>query len=93
MKTIRLTSCASMLAILALAGCASTTPQLDSKFSHSVNAAKSQQTINPDAGKSGNADGIDGGAAKESVDRYRDSYKSPPPATNIINIGIGSGGR
>jgi hypothetical protein len=36
--------------------------------------------------------GIDGRAAKESIKRYQDSFKEPPPVTNVINIGGGLGG-
>lgn len=76
-----------------LAACASPAPNLDTQFGKAVNAAKAQQTINPDASK--NRDpvaGIDGAAAKESVDRYQSTFKSPPPATSVINIGIGASG-
>ena len=83
-------SCA--LALVSLAGCVSTTPHLDDKFGQAVNAAKSQQTIDPEAGKKADTDvGVDGVAAKEAIDRYRESFRSPPPVTNVINIGGGSG--
>ncbi len=94
MKIMQMHVLAGAVALAALSGCASTTPQLDSKFGQAVNAAKAQQTIDPDAARKADpGTGIDGAAAKEAVDRYRESFKSPPPATNIINIGIGSGGR
>jgi hypothetical protein len=45
-------------------------------------------TINPDAGKNTDqALGIDGRPARESMILYQDSYKRPPPAVNVINIG------
>ena len=69
------------LALLVLAGCAPTTPRLDAQFGDSVNTAKAQQTINPDA--SMNADpvaGIDGQAARAVVDRYHKAYQAPTPA-------------
>lgn len=71
-----------------LAGCASTTPILDAHFGEAVLAARAQQTINPDA--SLNTDpvsGLDGRAARESMVRYYDSFKTPPPTFNVINIG------
>lgn len=81
--------------LAALAGCASNpTPVLDSNFGVAVNTAKAQQTINPDAAK--NTDpvrGIDGIAAKDSMERYHDSFKAPPPTFNVINIGTGGGAR
>lgn len=77
-------------ALSGLAGCASTTPHYDRHFGLAVRAAQAQQTINPEA--SNNPDpvaGIDGTAARESIGRYQDSYKAPPPTFNVINIGGG----
>lgn len=78
-------------AALTLAGCASTdTPRLDSHFGEAVLAARAQQTINPDAGRRTDlGTGIDGRAAREAMERYHDSFKSPPPSFNVINIGGG----
>lgn len=75
-----------------LAGC-STTPNYDAKFGDAVRDARMQMTINPDAGS--NPDqvaGMDGKSAKEAITRYQETYKAPPPVTNVINIGgnIGS---
>jgi len=75
---------------LTLAGCASTTPNLDARFGQAVLAARAQQTINPDA--SLNTDpvtGMDGRAARETMVRYHDTFKKPPPTFNVINIGGG----
>jgi hypothetical protein len=86
-----------LLAIAALAGlltgCASTTtPNYDKRFGEAVRDAKRQMTINPDAGKNTDlATGLDGRAARESMLRYQDTYKTPPPAINVINIGGGIG--
>ena len=75
------------------AGCATRTPVLDRSFGDAVRAARAQQTLNPNAGR--DADpvvGLDGLAARESIERYKDSAKAPPPVTNVINIGGGIGG-
>lgn len=77
-------------ALLALAGCAATTtPVLDQHFGAAVNAAKAQQTINPQASLNPDpAAGLDGRSAREAMGRYYDSFKTPPPsAINVINIG------
>lgn len=77
-------------AALTLAGCATSTPNLDAHFGEAVLAARAQQTINPNA--SLNTDpvaGLDGRAAKEAMGRYHDSFKTPPPTFNVINIGGG----
>lgn len=76
-------------------GCATTTPNLDARFGHSVTAARALQTINPDASRNTNpVAGIDGESAGHSIDRYHDSFKAPPTTFSVINIGegIGSGG-
>ena len=84
-----LLSCAVAAALLG--GCAATpTPVLDQSFGRAVDAAKSQQTINPAASR--NTDpvrGIDGAAAKEAIGRYQDSFKAPPPTFDVIINSVG----
>ena len=81
------------LLLVLLAGCASVTPQYDTRFGNSVREAKLKMTINPEAGK--NPDqvlGMDGKSARESIIFYQNTYKEPPPPVNVINIG-GIGGK
>ena len=77
-----------------LTGCASSvTPHYDARFGNAVREARLKMTINPDAGK--NPDqvlGMDGKSARETIIFYQNTYKEPPPAVNVINIGGGSGG-
>ncbi|BBL23099.1 MULTISPECIES: hypothetical protein [Comamonas] len=83
-----------------LAGCGSTTPHYDARFGDAVRSARMQMTINPDAGKTPGtgadaASGMDGRATRHTLERYQQSYKSPPQAVNVINIGgslSGAGG-
>jgi len=93
---------AAAAAVLALQACAttcpnmdaclSTSPRLDSRFGDAANVAKAQQTLNPDASKNRNVvAGMDGKSAQETMVRYRDSFKHPPPPANVFNIGVGSG--
>ncbi|OHC68547.1 MAG: hypothetical protein A2045_17465 [Rhodocyclales bacterium GWA2_65_20] len=71
----------------ALAGCASTTPNLDAHFGEAVLAARAAQTINPSASLNKDpVSGVDGQAAKEAMGRYHDSFKTPPPTFNVINV-------
>ena len=95
MDAIHLKVLAGATILAALGGCVNPTPRIDAEFGRAVNAAKAQQTIVPDASK--NADpvaGIDGQAAKESIERYHDSFRRPPPTFTIIDIGggVGTGG-
>jgi hypothetical protein len=82
---------AAAAAMLALQAC-STSPALDARFGDAANIAKAQQTLNPDASKNRNVvAGLDGKAAQETMVRYRESFKNPPPPANVFNIGIGGG--
>jgi hypothetical protein len=90
-------------ALLALQACATSrpletyfavSPRLDASLGDAVNIAKAQQTLNPDASKNRNiVAGIDGKAAQETILRYRESFKSPPPPSNVFTIGVSSGGQ
>ena len=81
-------------AALLAAGCAETpTPRYDAQFGTAVREARLAMTVDPAAGsRTDEAKGIDGRAAKEAVKRYHDSFKEPPPVTNVINIGGAIGG-
>jgi hypothetical protein len=71
-----------------LGGCVSPYPESDRRFGHALNAAKEAQAINPaPARPRAVATGVDGRAAKETMDRYVDSFKAPPPTINVLNIG------
>ena len=78
------------LALALLAGC-STTPHYDKHFGDAVRQARAAMTINP--GAAANPDevaGLDGKAAAKAVERYEESFKTPPPVVNVINIGNGN---
>jgi uncharacterized lipoprotein YajG len=87
-------------ALFMLTACAmptqSRTPYLDSRFGESVEMARAQQTLNPNASQ--NTDpvtGVDGRAAHEAIGRYEASFARPPAQTNMFSIGVsgsGSGG-
>lgn len=80
-------------ALVVLAGCVSTTPNLDAKFGNAVNMAKAQQIVNKDGPK--NTDpvaGLDGQAANAVIDRYHKSYETPTPApAGAIGVVVGGG--
>lgn len=85
---------AAALALVALAGCAPTSPNFDRHFGETVPALRALQTRNPDApvanqGKS--VDGLDGRAAREAIERYHQSFSEPPVPENPFLIGIGNG--
>jgi hypothetical protein len=79
----------ALVLLALLGGCAaSVTPNYDLRFGDAVRDARQRMTLNPGAGA--NPDpviGMDGKASRETIIRYQDSFKSPPPVVNVINIG------
>lgn len=81
------------LTLLLGTGCSHVTPNYDARFGDAVRDARKKMTLNPDAGKDGNpVVGMDGRSSSESMKQYHESYKAPPPALNVINIGGQIGG-
>jgi hypothetical protein len=85
---------AGLIVLALLGGCAtSLTPNYDAKFGDAVRQARLKMTINPDAGTNPDqVKGMDGKSARETILLYQGTYKAPPPAVNVINIGGGIGG-
>ena len=75
---------------LTLSACAPNTPHWDAQFGDAVRFAMTQQTINPEASLNIKpVNGIDGVAARDSVNRYNNSFKEPAPTSNSFTIGVG----
>jgi hypothetical protein len=71
-----------------LTGCVPLYPENgERRFGVAVTAVKEAQTLNPGAGRTAPPTGIDGRAAKETMDRYVESFKAPPPNINVLSIG------
>ncbi|MDO8458930.1 MAG: pilus assembly protein [Burkholderiaceae bacterium] len=86
----RIVSVPCTVLLLALAGCATRTPYLDSQFGQSVRLLNAQQTINPQAAL--NTDpvkGLDGKAAASGYANYEKSYAKPEPQASAFTIGVG----
>lgn len=78
------------LTVLVMGGCASNTPYFDQQVGVAVNAAKAQQTVNPNASR--NTDpvaGIGGTPANSTVDEYHKSFEAPAPTFQVIGGGVG----
>ena len=75
--------------LVTLYSCAPTTPQLDKQFGDSVRQTRSQQIMNPQAGGDAPVNGVDGAVARESIGRYRSSYREPLPAPAPLTSGTG----
>jgi hypothetical protein len=81
----------SGVALVALSGCMSTTPQYDARFGDAVRHNRQAQVLDPAAGRGQSEPAaLDAGSARSAFQRYRDSFKAPPPVVNVINLG-GSG--
>lgn len=83
-----------ILVLASLGGCAATaTPNYDSRFGDAVRQARQQMILNPAAPNQDQMLGLDGKAAREASVLYQDSFKTPPPVVNVINIGGNIGGK
>ena len=86
-RTIALTIACAMLAFSA--GCSSSGPVyeetlLDKNWGRSVETAKYNQILNPDAGKNLTpVEGLSGNAADNSVKKYEDSFKKETKQENM----------
>lgn len=78
--------------LVLLAGCASSTPNYDMRFGDAVRQARQSMAINPGPGSAEPIAGMDGKAARDATGRYQESFKSPPPVVNVINIGGSTSG-
>jgi len=68
------------------------TPRLDCGFGDAVNMGIARQTLDPGAtarNAAKDAAGMDGIAAREALDRYQRSFRSPEPTPNALTIGVG----
>jgi hypothetical protein len=75
-------------ALCLTAACAPVTPNYDAKFGAAVRDSKLAMTISPNAGSSQDpVAGMDGKASRDALIQYQNSFKTPPPAVNVINLG------
>ena len=90
----------SAFTALALWGCASAPPpaspletsQLDAQFGTALQEAITQQSVNPLPLETRDAPlGMDGQAARSSIDRYQKSFDSLPATATVFTTGTGSG--
>ncbi|AKU14002.1 pilus-associated lipoprotein [Azoarcus sp. CIB] len=90
MKKFALLTGASV--IVALTGCAATSPNWDARFGEAARIVAAQQIIAPAASR--NADpvaGIDGKAAQGAMGEYAKSFTQPEPQPDALTIGVGGG--
>jgi hypothetical protein len=82
-----------LVALLFIAvGCAGPS-RLESDFGTSVKQAKSNQILDPEAGKNIEpVSGLDGEAAQVTIEKYRKDFEKPP-APMPYTISIGTAGK
>lgn len=76
---------------LLLWGCSSTTPQYDARFGEAVRHNRQAQVMQPVPSEPALPAALDAGSARNAFQRYRDSFKSPPPVAPVIQLGTGPG--
>jgi hypothetical protein len=80
--------------VLPLAGCVSTSPAFDQHAGQSLLTLRAQQTLQPNA-PTANAkripEGMDGRAARETLERYQRSFQQPEKQSDGFTIGSGAG--
>ncbi|WP_229414509.1 hypothetical protein [Zemynaea arenosa] len=73
-------------ALLALAGCATTTPAWDASFGQSVQVTLAAQVRDPAAAAQPRpGDSLDGRAAKRAQERYEQSFTERPVQDSLMN--------
>ena len=77
------------LLVLLVAGCATGPTQLERAYGTSYEAVRASQTLHPEAATNlAPVQGIDGEAAKHTLERYRATFaKPPPPPSFVISVG------
>lgn len=75
-----------------LSACSSTTPQYDARFGQAVRHNLQAQVLYPAPdSRPVEPAALDAGSARSAFQRYRDSFKAPPPVVNVINLGGAQG--
>ncbi len=83
----------SIVSLVLLASCA--VSRLERDFGTSTRASKINQIYDPAAGESVEpVYGLDGEAARATVERYRKEFERPaPPVPSSLTIGVSSSGK
>lgn len=79
-----------------LSACAARSPSFDRHYGATLPVLRAQQTANvnaPTENRNRGVEGLDGRAARESLDRYYRTFSEPPPEPPVFSIGIGEDGR
>jgi hypothetical protein len=86
-------SALGLVTAICVAGCVNPTPVFDAHAGQSLTTLRAQQTLNPDAPMA-NAkripEGMDGRAARETLERYQRSFQQPEKQTDGFTIGSGN---
>lgn len=89
MKTLQVTTLLMLAGVLT--ACVEPAPRVEAEFGNATRATLNAQIINPVAGN--NPDpvaGLDGRAARDTINNYQKSFAKPEPTPNVFNIGVGN---
>jgi hypothetical protein len=82
----------NICAVMAISACSNYPSAIDERFGNSQRHTVDIQTVNPNAPLITEAlPPSDGQSSKAAMDRYQKSFEVLPPASNVYNIGVGSG--
>lgn len=75
-----------------VSACQNTMPRYEREFGESVRHTMQAQIIHPEAVNNPDpVKGLDGRAARDSINVYQRSFARPLPQPNVFNFGVGGG--
>ena len=83
---------ATVLLTIMLGGCTAREYSMDPSMGIAVHQNLEAQIVNPNGVPPTGPQGLAGAPAKAVMDRYDNSFTTPPPPVNAFAIGIGAGG-
>ena len=89
MTTLQITTVITLAGILT--ACVEPAPRYEAEFGSATRATLRAQFVEPDAGNNPNpVAGLDGRAARDTINNYQKSFAEPKPTENGFNIGVGN---
>lgn len=90
MRTLKPITLILLIQGAVLAGCVPMSPRTDAQFGDAVKQGTYRQIIDAGSGSTFRAaPGLDGAAAKATIDRYHKSFVTPQAQPDALAIGIG----
>ena len=89
MTPLQITTALTLISVLT--ACAVPAQRYEAEFGNATRATLRAQFVEPDAGNNPNpVTGLDGRAARDTINNYQKSFAEPKPTENGFNIGVGN---